>query len=346
MRDASDLGVRRLRMVEEQLVRRGLRDEDVLAAMRSVPRHLFVPDRGRGRRLRRHAAAHRPRADDLAALHGRADDRAARGRRPLARARGRRRQRLPDGRARRGGGRGVRDRAARAARGARPRARSPASATPTCTWRSATAPGAGTSRRRSTASWWRPPRTRCRRSCSASWPTAAGSSCPSAAAAATRCSRSSSAHGDAFERAARHALPLRAARARRRARTSAAGRHARQRRRRGRGLAAARRRGRPRRQHVPGGGGRHEVRRRQGQRRRAGRVLPRQRAPRGQRCAACAAGCATRATARWPCACRASPPPSTPCSTGAAWVRRRRASRGSRSRDAPADETLHDFEVR
>ena len=41
--DTSDLGVRRLRMVEEQLVRRGLRDEDVLAAMRSVPRHLFVP---------------------------------------------------------------------------------------------------------------------------------------------------------------------------------------------------------------------------------------------------------------------------------------------------------------
>jgi protein-L-isoaspartate(D-aspartate) O-methyltransferase len=31
-------------MVEEQLVRRGLRDEDVLAAMRSVPRHLFVPE--------------------------------------------------------------------------------------------------------------------------------------------------------------------------------------------------------------------------------------------------------------------------------------------------------------
>ena len=44
MSDASDLGVRRLRMVEEQLVRRGLRDEDVLSAMRSVPRHLFVPE--------------------------------------------------------------------------------------------------------------------------------------------------------------------------------------------------------------------------------------------------------------------------------------------------------------
>jgi len=42
--DGSDLGVRRLRMVEEQLVARGLHDEDVLAAMRSVPRHLFVPE--------------------------------------------------------------------------------------------------------------------------------------------------------------------------------------------------------------------------------------------------------------------------------------------------------------
>jgi protein-L-isoaspartate(D-aspartate) O-methyltransferase len=44
--DAGEFGVRRLRMVEEQLVRRGLRDEDVLAAIRSVPRHLFVPDEG------------------------------------------------------------------------------------------------------------------------------------------------------------------------------------------------------------------------------------------------------------------------------------------------------------
>lgn len=44
MADGSDYGVRRLRMVEDQIVARGLRDEDVLAAMRSVPRHLFVPD--------------------------------------------------------------------------------------------------------------------------------------------------------------------------------------------------------------------------------------------------------------------------------------------------------------
>jgi protein-L-isoaspartate(D-aspartate) O-methyltransferase len=35
--------LRRLRMVEEQIVARGVRDEAVLTAMRAVPRHLFVP---------------------------------------------------------------------------------------------------------------------------------------------------------------------------------------------------------------------------------------------------------------------------------------------------------------
>ncbi len=35
---------RRLQMVERQLVARGVGDQDVLAAMRAVPRHLFVPD--------------------------------------------------------------------------------------------------------------------------------------------------------------------------------------------------------------------------------------------------------------------------------------------------------------
>jgi protein-L-isoaspartate(D-aspartate) O-methyltransferase len=34
----------RARMVEEQIVRRGVRDERVLRAMGAVPRHLFVPD--------------------------------------------------------------------------------------------------------------------------------------------------------------------------------------------------------------------------------------------------------------------------------------------------------------
>jgi protein-L-isoaspartate(D-aspartate) O-methyltransferase len=34
----------RHRMVEDQLVRRNIRDQRVLAAMRTIPRHLFVPD--------------------------------------------------------------------------------------------------------------------------------------------------------------------------------------------------------------------------------------------------------------------------------------------------------------
>ncbi len=41
--DMADYGARRVRMVDEQIVSRGLHDDDVLAAMRSVPRHLFVP---------------------------------------------------------------------------------------------------------------------------------------------------------------------------------------------------------------------------------------------------------------------------------------------------------------
>ena len=40
---APDYGVLRVRMVREQIVGRGLHDEAVVAAMRSVPRHLFVP---------------------------------------------------------------------------------------------------------------------------------------------------------------------------------------------------------------------------------------------------------------------------------------------------------------
>jgi protein-L-isoaspartate(D-aspartate) O-methyltransferase len=41
--DTTDFGARRARMVDDQLAARGLRSDDVLAAMRSVPRHLFVP---------------------------------------------------------------------------------------------------------------------------------------------------------------------------------------------------------------------------------------------------------------------------------------------------------------
>jgi protein-L-isoaspartate(D-aspartate) O-methyltransferase len=44
MTEGIDYGLHRHVMVEEQIVHRGIRDEDVLAAMRSVPRHLFVPE--------------------------------------------------------------------------------------------------------------------------------------------------------------------------------------------------------------------------------------------------------------------------------------------------------------
>ncbi|HPI33221.1 MAG TPA: protein-L-isoaspartate O-methyltransferase, partial [candidate division Zixibacteria bacterium] len=37
----------RSRMVDEQLVRRGISDPGVLAAMRAVPRHLFIPEKYR-----------------------------------------------------------------------------------------------------------------------------------------------------------------------------------------------------------------------------------------------------------------------------------------------------------
>jgi len=39
----TELAARRLQMVDEQIARRGVRDPAVLAAMRTVPRHLFVP---------------------------------------------------------------------------------------------------------------------------------------------------------------------------------------------------------------------------------------------------------------------------------------------------------------
>src|SRR5512135_2520466 len=41
--DGVDLAALRERMVDEQLVARGLRDQRMLQAMREVPRHLFVP---------------------------------------------------------------------------------------------------------------------------------------------------------------------------------------------------------------------------------------------------------------------------------------------------------------
>ena len=72
-----DRGAERERMVRDQIAARGVRDPAVLDAMRSVPREAFLPPE-LGVRLRGHAAPDRGGADDLAALHRRADDRAAR----------------------------------------------------------------------------------------------------------------------------------------------------------------------------------------------------------------------------------------------------------------------------
>lgn len=40
-----NLSLERERMVKEQIVSRGIRDQKVLAAMKKIPRHLFVPDK-------------------------------------------------------------------------------------------------------------------------------------------------------------------------------------------------------------------------------------------------------------------------------------------------------------
>lgn len=45
--DGSDRAAERRRMVEEQIVERGVRDRETLAAMRKVPRHLFIPPNAR-----------------------------------------------------------------------------------------------------------------------------------------------------------------------------------------------------------------------------------------------------------------------------------------------------------
>ena len=72
-----DLTAERYAMVERQIVRRGVRDELVLEAVRNVPREAFLPED-----MREFAYEDSPlpigrRADDLAALHCRADERSA-----------------------------------------------------------------------------------------------------------------------------------------------------------------------------------------------------------------------------------------------------------------------------
>jgi protein-L-isoaspartate(D-aspartate) O-methyltransferase len=63
----------RERMVDEQIVARGVHDERVLDVLRSVPRHAFVPEHLRDEACGSTAADWR-RADHFPALHRRGDD--------------------------------------------------------------------------------------------------------------------------------------------------------------------------------------------------------------------------------------------------------------------------------
>ena len=56
----------RVRMVDEQLAARDIRDERVLQAFRKVPRHRFVPTESRHLA---YADAYRAKPDDLPAIH-------------------------------------------------------------------------------------------------------------------------------------------------------------------------------------------------------------------------------------------------------------------------------------
>ena len=95
----ADFPLRRARMVDRQLRRRGIRDQRVLAAMATVARERFVPARDGRPGVPRRRAGHRPRPDHLAALDRGADERAAGARRARAGARGGHRVGLRRGRA-------------------------------------------------------------------------------------------------------------------------------------------------------------------------------------------------------------------------------------------------------
>ena len=45
MAAVNDFAVRRRRMVQDQIAARGIRDQRLLAAMKDIPRHLFMDQR-------------------------------------------------------------------------------------------------------------------------------------------------------------------------------------------------------------------------------------------------------------------------------------------------------------
>ena len=64
----------RKRMVDEQLVKRGVNDRRVLDAMRVIPRHQFVPEEFKPQAYEDRPLPIGEGADDIPALHGRFHD--------------------------------------------------------------------------------------------------------------------------------------------------------------------------------------------------------------------------------------------------------------------------------
>ena len=145
-------GAERDRMVARQIAARGVTDPRVLDAMRQVPREAFVAEGLRGVRLRGQPAADRARADHLAALHRRADDRGRRGEARRAGAGDRRGLRLRRGRAQPDRRQGLHHRAPRHAWPRRRRSGWPGSAIAMSRCVMPTARSVGRRRRRSTPS--------------------------------------------------------------------------------------------------------------------------------------------------------------------------------------------------
>ena len=153
----------RLRMVDEQLEGRDIRDARVLDAMRQVPRHLFVPESQRPHGVRGCAAADRLRPDHLATLHRGVHDAGAERPAEPSRPGDRNGVRLPGRGARPARRSRVHDRDRRAARGPGPPLRWPTWAIATSRCARATATWDGRSMRPTIASWSRPRPTPCRR---------------------------------------------------------------------------------------------------------------------------------------------------------------------------------------
>ena len=61
-------------MVREQIESRGVTDARVLAAMRNVPRHEFVPEESVEAAYEDHPTSHRLRTNHFPAVHRRVDD--------------------------------------------------------------------------------------------------------------------------------------------------------------------------------------------------------------------------------------------------------------------------------